>query len=158
MRVLRMTVGRLVLAMAVMAVGCAQGERKSPTPVPFSGTVTLDDKPANLAMVKFVPTDTTKGFGGLAVSDKDGKFSLKPSGIAGDGVPPGTYKVVVSTFFLGEGYDPSSPDNPPGLKPPTPEQGAPTAIPGLYAAEETTPLSVTVGTTGGTESLALRSK
>src|SRR5262245_20460377 len=72
------------------AVGC-DGRR---TPVPVSGTVTLDGKPVDGAIVTFhLLGDDKDGRPVAGQTDKTGTFRLKTGNE--DGARPGEYKVVI---------------------------------------------------------------
>ena len=60
--------------------------------LPVEGTVTLDGKPLEGAAVSFVPAEGGRPCTGQ--TDDQGHFTLA-SYVAGDGVPPGEYKVTV---------------------------------------------------------------
>lgn len=72
--------------------------------VPVTGTVTLDNKELANAVVRFDPTGETKGQGGIGVTDASGKFVLKQRN-GKEGVPPGTYKVIISKLVMPDGSD-----------------------------------------------------
>jgi hypothetical protein len=75
-------------------VGCGDGNIDT---YPVAGTVMVDNKPADGAMVIFVPTSTApeaqrkRPFG---IADGQGKFSLTTFE-QGDGAPAGQYKVLI---------------------------------------------------------------
>jgi hypothetical protein len=76
------------LLVTVMLVGCGTAGMSS-----VEGVVLLDGKPLADAAVQFVPQE--KGRDATGQTDKNGRFSmstLQP----GDGVLPGTYKVVIA--------------------------------------------------------------
>ncbi|PQO31401.1 hypothetical protein C5Y96_13765 [Blastopirellula marina] len=60
--------------------------------LPVEGTVTLDGKPLDGAAISFVPAEGGRPCSGQ--TDAQGHFTLA-SYVAGDGVPPGEYKVTV---------------------------------------------------------------
>jgi hypothetical protein len=131
----------LVLVLAVTA-GCGKSKMSA-----VSGAVTLDGKPLAGASVHFVPEGSGKD--ATAETDKDGQFTmstLQP----GDGVLPGTYKVVIS-MPLG------TPDPTPyttaddamsgAAKAPAKKQSGP-AVPAKYARPDMTPLTQEVPAKG----------
>jgi hypothetical protein len=84
----------LLLIGFVAATGCGKG--KLPR-YPVHGSVNVDGKPADGAMVIFCPVTaseeakTKRPFG---MTGADGKFELTTI-VQGDGAPPGDYKVLV---------------------------------------------------------------
>jgi len=89
----------VVVAATLAGPGCGGGK------VPVTGTVQLDGKPIEGAVVTFHPADQGKGQTATGTTDKDGVFHLsttKPS----DGALPGEYKVTVT---YSEGPVPSAP-------------------------------------------------
>lgn len=141
-----------LLLLPGIGAGCA-GKPEGPPPpplVPFSGVVQLNGKPAVLAQVRFEPQGQTRGFGATATTDGEGRFELTSQG-GQKGVPEGEYKVTISSFFLGEGYEPT-PEEQEKIK----AMGTPTPIPQQYSDMETTPLTITVGPQGGTQSFDLK--
>jgi hypothetical protein len=145
---------RLVGLMTLMlaAAGCG-GKYK---PVPVSGTVTLDGKPLEGAMVNFYSIgDAKEGRGAHGTTDKNGAFSLTTMK-DGDGAIRGDYKVVINKFVptLPNLKIPDFPDTPDGkaqrddfmyntfekrgLQP------FKTALPAKYADSSATPLTFKV--------------
>ena len=93
------------------AAGC-DGRR---TPVPVSGTVTLDGKPVEGAIVSFhLLGDDKEGRPATGQTDKTGTFHLKTGNE--DGARPGEYKVVVVKNVLADPKlkMPDFPDTPEG--------------------------------------------
>jgi uncharacterized protein DUF6795 len=82
-----------LLGLVILLAGAAGCDARR-TPVPVSGTVTLDGKPVEGATVTFHLLDDDKD-GRLATgqTDKAGAFRLKTGNE--DGAVPGEYKVVV---------------------------------------------------------------
>lgn len=68
-------------------LGCSGGDM-----LPVEGTVTLDGEPLEGAAISFVPAEGGRPCSGQ--TDAQGHFTLA-SYVAGDGVPPGEYKVTV---------------------------------------------------------------
>ena len=93
------------------AAGC-DGRR---TPVPVSGTVTLDGKPVEGAIVTFhLLGDDKEGRPATGQTDKAGAFRLKTGNE--DGARPGEYKVVIVKSVLADPKlkVPDFPDTPEG--------------------------------------------
>ena len=102
-------VGLTVLLFA--GVGC--GSRR--TPVPVSGTVTLDGRPVEGAIVTFHPLgDDKESRPATGQTDKTGTFQLKAGNE--DGIRPGEYKVVIIKNVLTDTKlkIPDFPDTPEG--------------------------------------------
>jgi hypothetical protein len=96
----------------LVTVAACSGPR---TPVPVSGTVTLDGKPVEGATVTFlVLGDDKEGRPATGQTDKTGTFHLKTGNE--DGARPGEYKVVVSKNDLADPNlkMPDFPDTPEG--------------------------------------------
>lgn len=111
----------------------------------------MDGKPVIGAQVVFVPVETTKGFGGMTVSDADGAFKIDRSGAPGvTGLPLGKYRVTV------EPYHP--PEDPTLAAEFVVPAGATKSIPAVYAARDRTPLDAMVAAGGGTFTFELNSK
>jgi len=70
-------------------VGCGT---KGPTPVPVSGTVTLDGQPMAKAAVMFVPQSS--GLPAHGLTDEEGRFAIGTLK-KGDGALEGKYQVTV---------------------------------------------------------------
>jgi hypothetical protein len=94
--------GWLLLGLA----GCG-----SPDGVTVTGRVTLDGRPLPNAEVTFHPLGDTKGLGGSAVTDADGRYELVSARV-NKGVAPGEYRVVVSRRLRPDG-SPPDPNVPP---------------------------------------------
>lgn len=77
----------IVLCLGTVFLGCSD---KSMLPV--EGTITLDGEPLEGAAISFVPVEGGRPCTGQ--TDAEGHFTLA-SYVAGDGVPPGEYKVTV---------------------------------------------------------------
>jgi hypothetical protein len=158
----------LAVVVGMALSGC--GERR----VPVEGEVTLDGQPVARATVTFTSEDGSKVFSGQ--TDENGKFTL--SGTAGAGAAPGSYKVTVVKYASAvaapinpvEEGDPSkmSKDYVSQMKkyadmkkgggagpmPPMPGKAgggasaAKSELPEVYARLETTPLRVTIPSSG----------
>ena len=125
-----------LLSLSVI-VGCGG---PAPAKIPsslVSGKVTLDGKPAVAAQVRFVPTGTTKGFGGTALTNDEGRYMIEESGAPGaEGLPEGSYKVLIEEF-----RPPEDPELAAQYKMPT---GTPSKIPAMYSAEDRSPFDVMI--------------
>lgn len=92
----------VVLASLPCWAGCGSGDA-----VAVSGIVTLDGQPLPGVQVLFdkpdVPPNENKGYTGR--TDAAGRYSLRPSTGEGNGLPPGKYRVSLSTAV----YDPANP-------------------------------------------------
>jgi hypothetical protein len=125
--------------------------------VPVTGVVTMDGKPLDFARVAFVPGEggNVQGFGGTGSTDSTGKYELRS--LAGNemvvGAPPGTYKVTITRLVKPDG----TVMNPESMEPPM-NSGAKSSIPMEYAATSSTPLSVTVSSSGGTYNFDLKNQ
>lgn len=104
-----------VLAVLVTTLSGCGGPRRPEGPplIPVTGTVQLDGKPLAGATVTFNPLAGTKGNGGFAVTDADGKFTLTDYAER-PGCPEGEYGVTFSRMTQTDG----SPI-PPGSSPET---------------------------------------
>ena len=126
-------------ALLLGLVGCGDGLKR----VPVQGKLTATGQPLDNATVQFIPTDETKGEGGMGRSDDGGNFTLTGSRAGAEGIVPGQYKVRVSRLLARDGTvlptDAKQADNP----------GCKESVPKLYASLEATPLTATVPETGG---------
>jgi hypothetical protein len=135
---------------ALALCGCGTPQ-EGPPAVVVTGTVALDGKPLPRAFVRFVPTGATRGLGASGRADFDGRYTLKgPRG--SEGVPAGTYKVVVSKLVLPDGKD--FPDN---SEVSPMNAGAQEKLPPHYADAQRTILTATVPAEGGTIDFPLKS-
>lgn len=67
--------------------------------IPVKGSVELDGKPLDKALVTFIPDTGTPGPGGAGATDDTGHFEvMTPQGIKG--LLPGKYKITVSKTTL----------------------------------------------------------
>ncbi len=115
------------------------------------GKVLMDGKPVIGAQVVFVPVETTKGFGGMTISDAEGAFKIDRSGARGaTGLPAGKYRVTVEPF-----HPPEDPTLAAEFEVPA---GATKSIPPVYAARDRTPLDAVVAVGGGAFTFELNSK
>lgn len=117
-----------------------------------TGQVLLDGKPAEHAVVTFIPIDGAPGSGAAATTDAEGRYVLRSaqrtSGLTGqgvravEGVPPGRYKVLVSRRLHADG-SPMRPD-----ETPIESQAVETIAP-AFSDELATTLTADVPATGG---------
>lgn len=143
-----------MLLCAGLAAGCSASSAAPAIPSAIvTGSVLMDGKPVIGAQVSFVPIESTKGFGGMAVTNETGSFTIDKSGGPGaTGLPEGKYRVTVTPIKLPE--DPSLAAEfqvPPG---------AVTSLPKSYSTPENTPLEamVTPGVGPVTLELSARGK
>lgn len=139
------------LAFVVLALaGCGGAKSEKPEKLaPVNGMVTLDGKPLTMAAMTFLPDGETKGIAGVAYTGEDGKFEAKWR--TETGIPPGSYKVVVSRLGLPDG----SPV-PPGQS--AADVGAIETVPPRFSDAAQTKLALTVPDTGLTQTFDLKSK
>jgi hypothetical protein len=132
-------------AVIVWVVGCGGDGLKR---VPVKGRVTAKGDPVGNATISFMPTDATKGEGGIGNTDSDGNYILTGSRQGDTGVVPGQYKVRVSRFVDRDGSvlppDFKEADNP----------HAKQSVPAPFSSPEPT-LVVTVPEEGGTVNIEL---
>jgi len=103
-----------------LLVGCNSEPEPPPMPelLPAAGTVKMDDKPLEGAVVMFLPTAENNSFSGMGVTNAEGKYDLKTR--VGQeqhpGVPAGDYKVMVSRMVKPDGSVlPPDPSKPPAM-------------------------------------------
>jgi len=133
----------LIVAISLVSLGLAgcggEGVSGPEKLVPVTGTLKLKGVPLAGATLSLLPIATTKGTGGFAVTDAEGKFVLKHAS-GQEGVEPGSYVGVVSLML-----------KPDGKPVPTGESamdhGAKESIPVKYTSADTTSIRVTIGET-----------
>ncbi len=130
-----------------LVLGCSSGPAHPPL-VKGTGTVTWKGKPLAGALVQFIPSGETKGFGATAKTNSDGLYSLKYQ-TGAEGIPAGTYKVVISRRLLPDGTDPKE-DLPPIENP------AKETLPASYSSPELTKLTAQVDAAGKALDFALK--
>ena len=143
---------RFAAAVGICLSGCGPSTPVAPT-APVYGVVTLDGKPVEHAVVTFLPTDGTGGFGGAATTDAAGRYvvrtPVKTSGLTGQrvvltgGLPPGRYRVQVSRRLHPDGT-PLRPDETPIESP------AVETIAGIFSDAAATTLTADIPAEGGT--------
>jgi hypothetical protein len=94
----------LSVALAVLLAGC-NSEPQGPPLVPVEGTITFDGKPLGAADLMFVPQADTQGQGGVAQTDKEGKFALLSQDRKHKGAPVGSYRVIINKLVKPDGSD-----------------------------------------------------
>lgn len=136
-------------------VGCGEvGEQAPAGMVALSGTVTMDDKPLEGAMVSFIPLDASAvshSFSGR--TNAEGKYQLQ--GPANSlGALPGKYKVTISRILLpsGQPIPEDSEHGPMGMG------GAMETIPSEYSMWNQTSLAHEVPAAGGTADFKLKGR
>jgi hypothetical protein len=82
----------LVAGCSLMAVGCSSGGLET-----VSGIVTLDGAPLADAKLTAIPQDPKAPGPFVARTDAAGAYSLGPIGDAGGGMPPGAYRLMITT-------------------------------------------------------------
>jgi hypothetical protein len=95
--------GISLCTLTTLALGCGRGGPSVPSNlVAVAGAVMMDGKPLPGASVSFLPREQTKGTGGFAVTDGEGKYEVRhPSNEPG--IEPGTYTVVFSKLAQPDG-------------------------------------------------------
>jgi hypothetical protein len=96
----------VLLAIALATVGC--GAAKDPHGrLPLSGTILLQGKPLDAGTIEFLPSDPKRS--GARTIIRAGKYQVPRE----QGVPPGTYRVLISSP---EPSKSAEPVGPPGHK------------------------------------------
>lgn len=138
------------MLIASALVGCGGAKPEKPEKLaPVNGMVTLDGKPLTMAAMTFLPDGSTKGIAGVAYTGEDGKFEAKWR--AEPGIPPGSYKIVVSRLGL-----PNGSPVPPGQS--AADLGAIETVPPRFSDPAQTSLRLTVPEAGLTQTFDLKSK
>ncbi len=139
--------------LALFATGCSGSGL--PKTYKVAGTVKLDGKPVEGALVTFLPAEGQKV--AVGSTDTDGKYTLSTFGPA-DGAQPGGFKVTIVKFSAPPTG--AAPPLPPGVlaggditesyEPPKPKDGAApkdpnkNLLPAKFASETTSGLIATV--------------
>jgi hypothetical protein len=91
------------LAVLLFCTGCGSGEGR----VPVSGVITLDGQPLSGVHVLFDQPELSpnENIGYRGVTDEQGRYELQPVMREGSGVPPGQFRVSLTTAVA----DPSAP-------------------------------------------------
>jgi hypothetical protein len=98
----------LLLLLALLPLGC--GKKSSPSVVPVSGRVTLDNRPLANATVRFQPASREAGDrqspDSYGETDEQGHFTLSPvGGDEGEGAAVGKHYVQISILDrMGDGH------------------------------------------------------
>lgn len=82
----------ILVTVGIVLTGCPNSSR--PATYRVTGTVTMQGKPVDGAVITFVPT-SNEGQAASAITDAEGKYALT-TWQAGDGARPGEYRVKVS--------------------------------------------------------------
>lgn len=126
----------LVILSLPLLTGCGQSAAAQPlASAAVMGVITLNGQPANSVLVKFIPIEGTRGYGGNAFSDASGQYVLANS-TGSNQLPIGKYKVTVETF-----RPPEDPEL--AAQFPVPA-GKPTPVPLRFGSETDTPLTASV--------------
>jgi len=140
-----------VAAIALLIVaGCGAKHPSLPPQYPVTGRVTFDDKPLGSAGVMFLPRGETRGTGAFAMTDAEGKYTLRTEH-GGAGAPEGEYAVTISKVVNRDG----TPYKP---RPDAAEAGERESLPGRYSDSMKTVLSAKVPKGGDTIHFELNSK
>jgi hypothetical protein len=138
----------LSLAVLSLLAGCSS----EPTRYPITGTVVIDDRPAPLTTIRFIPTgNTSPMYGGVVNADSEGNFALGEEG-KNTGLPAGEYKVTFSQTLIGNKPTLGGGGGKASERLETEQEGVPEA----YRDPENTPVSVTVGSSSRTFTLEIR--
>ena len=138
----RIAIGLLGLVTLVAANGCGDGKI---TRYPVTGTVLVDDKPAEGVQVIFIPVEGSDEFmreRPAGYSGPDGTFQLTTFG-TDDGAPAGDYQVMLRWFVANPQSAPAERDDR-QARAPTPDR-----LGGRYANPEQTGLKATIPRGGG---------
>lgn len=126
--------GLCFLVLCLSASGCGGGTKPPAPPenlVPASGTVKLGGKPTAGVAIKILPTGSTKGQGGWAISDASGNFKIMHA-TQKEGIEPGDYRAVFSLFMTPAG-EPLPPNTSPTMTMSVQAIPAPWSDPGSVA-------------------------
>ena len=91
----------LLLLVAVVVFGCGK-DPNLPELHAVTGTVTMDGKPVDDAVVIFYPTGNTRGTRAHGRTDAQGRYSMTSSKL-GEGTPVGSYSVTISHLTMPDG-------------------------------------------------------
>ena len=94
----------LLAGVLVVLAGCGSGPDGPPL-VAVEGTVTLDGKALGKADLMFVPQGETKGQGGVAQTNQDGRYALVSQDRKHTGAPVGEYRVIINKMVKPDGTD-----------------------------------------------------
>lgn len=131
---------------SIIGSGCGAPAPAFPEPVPVSGTITMEGKPLEHAIVYFVPNAAELGPGATGVTGTDGKYTLSTSTgpDAKPGAAPGEYRVAVSSLIGPTGEIVAiQPNQPPA------DAGALESLPPRFSDPSQSELKANVGPTGG---------
>ncbi|WP_145033520.1 carboxypeptidase-like regulatory domain-containing protein [Caulifigura coniformis] len=121
------------MASFLLASGCSGAADEAPAVlVPATGVVKLKGQPLSGVSVSFIPDYDTKGTGGFAATDSEGKFAVKHQS-GKDGIEPGRYRIVLSRMMKSDGSPIPSGES-------AMDHGGVETIPLKYTSPTTTPL------------------
>lgn len=133
-----------LLVLALGGVGCQQKQASAVSLAPVAGKVTLNEQPLTEAVLEFIPTGNTKGQGGSATTDDEGRFTVvTPFGE--EGLTAGDYQVVVSKLVLPKGVHF---DVPPDKTLPPADNPYRESLPAQYSDRMNSKLTVKVAPSG----------
>lgn len=137
----------LTAIVAVACMGCGKSLPPAPKPaalVEAGGTVTMDGKPLEGAMVLFNPK-SDGGFAAYAITDSAGKYKAETrvGAEVKPGLSPASYQVMVSRLLKPDGTPPMDPMEPPA------HSGARESLPSKYSSPAESKLRAVVGASGG---------
>jgi len=97
----------ILAALVASCAGCGDGDGR----VPVEGTITLDGQPLAGVHVLFDQPDLSpnENIGYLGVTDESGRYELRPAMGEGSGVPPGEYRVSLTTAVADRSAPPAQP-------------------------------------------------
>jgi hypothetical protein len=141
---------RLLVLGLVLVGGCGPKYPNLPPQYAVSGKITLDGKPLAGAGIMFLPRGETRGTGAFAMTDAEGKYSLKTDH-GGPGAPEGEYAVTISKVINRDGtpYVPN---------PDVAEAGERETLPGIYSDSMKSVLTAKVPKGGDTINFDLKGK
>jgi hypothetical protein len=129
-------------SLVITALGC--GQAVNPNLAPVTGIVRHNGSPVAGANVVF-RSETAVGYG---MTDRSGRFSLRSQGEVGDGVLPGTYKVMVTKIATAnvvmQDIDEAAENPVPEVGPEGEDSSPQNELPAHYADFVNTPLEFTV--------------
>jgi hypothetical protein len=141
---------RIIMVGALFLAGCSW----QPTRYVLTGSVTIDGVPAAYTTISFTPANgADPKNGGLVTSDKDGRFTLGEDG-KNAGLPGGEYKVTFSQTLINGKPSLGGSGGKKSEQLPTERE----AVPATYRSPQTTPETVTVGSSSRTFTFAIKTR
>lgn len=145
----------LASLLILVTAGCGGDKRPEPTGlVPFSGIVTMDNKPLSGAHVMFV-VQQGAAFDCAGITDQNGQYQLQSPESSVPGAKPGSYKVVISCMKKPDGSTVVADAETSPMQLLT--QGAKETVPEKYSSFMSTTLNANVPAGGGTSDFKLTS-